>query len=430
MKVVITPKKLHGTVTIPSSKSMGHRHLICAALANGETVVENVSPSQDLAATCRVLRLLGAEIETAAAPRPAQRTLHIRGGLRRRNSALFADCGESGSTLRFLIPLALASGNTVTFSGSGRLAERPLQPYYDLFNACRICCQKNDAGLPLTVRGELTPGYYALPGNVSSQFFTGLLFALPLLPGDSVLHSTTALESASYVELTLACLRQYGVGVEKSGNDTFHITGNQVYQPGRYQVEGDFSQAAFWLAAAAIGEAILCSGLTEHSRQGDAVILDILSNMGGDVRRTAQGIQSLPTRTRGCIVDVADCPDLAPVLTALAACSTGTTQIVNAGRLRFKECDRLHAMATELNSLGADIEEEKNGLVIHGVPFLHGGTVSAWNDHRVAMALAVASQRAVNTVVIDGAESVAKSYPQFWRDFQRLGGTIRQEGSR
>lgn len=414
MNVILPPSKLKGTIQVPSSKSIGHRELICAALAEGESMVRNITVSQDIEATCRVLRQFGADIREENNNIPGQATYHISGGLKRQGQPFTVDCGESGSTLRFLIPLGIASGNQVTYTGQGRLAERPLRPYYDLFEQQGISYQPTNGALPLLVSGKLAAGQYELPGNVSSQFFTGLLFVLPLLENDSILRSTTKLESKSYIDMTLECLAQHGIRIDEKGAGCYVIPGNQKYRNGNYVTEGDYSQAAFWLVAGALGSEIDCQGLKEGSRQGDKVILSIIQNM---------------IEQENSVIDAVDCPDLVPVVTVLAAFRKGTTHIINAGRVRLKECDRLHAMALELNKLGAAVQEEPEGLIINGVSQLRGGRVNAWNDHRIAMSLAIASLGCRENVIIEGAECVRKSYPCFWQDFAALGGILIQEDS-
>lgn len=284
MNVIITPHTLQGTVEAPSSKSIGHRDLICAALAEGESLVDNISLSQDIEATCDILRALGAEITPVMSSHPGRAAYRIRGGLKKQDGSIAVSANESGSTLRFLIPVAIFSGNEVTFSGQGRLAKRPLTPYYELFDEKGVTYETTAGALPLTVFGTLQPGTYSLAGDVSSQFFTGLLMTLPLLDGDSVLRSTTPLESASYVDMTLDCLRQHGIVIEKEQNGSYRIPGNQHYRSGTYVVEGDYSQAAFWLSAGSLGRAICCTGLRPESSQGDEVIVSLIRDMGGQVK--------------------------------------------------------------------------------------------------------------------------------------------------
>ena len=419
MNITIIPHPLEGTLRVPSSKSMTHREIIAAALARGETKVTGISWSQDIEATCRILALLGAEMKKAEDEEGI--TLTIEGGFRKQDGLLSADAGESGSTLRFLIPLAILSGNRVTFTGHGRLSERPLTPYYRIFEEKGIS-YTTDGGLPLTVEGKLSGGGYSLPGDVSSQFFTGLLFALPLAEGDSLLKSTTPLESKSYVDMTVDTLARHGITIHDRGEGIYEIPGGQQYRTGHFPVEGDYSQAAFWLTAAFSGGHITLSGLSDTSLQGDRAILSLYRDMGGSIEKGPEGITAETAGLHGIVMDAENVPDLVPAFAAMAAVSEGTTEIIHAGRVRLKECDRLHAMAVELTKLGADITEKPEGLVIHGKPFLSGGTVSSWNDHRIAMALASITPKLTGPLTIEGAESVRKSYPRFWEDFRKLGG--------
>ena len=420
MDITIEPRPLTGTLRIPSSKSMTHRELIAAALADGETKVTGVTWSQDIEATVRILSLFGAEIRKEE--REDGLALTIDGGLRKQQEILTADAGESGSTLRFLIPLGLLSENHVIYTGRGRLSERPLTPYYEIFDEKHIS-YKTEGGLPLEVEGKLPAGLYELPGNVSSQFFTGLLFALPLAEGDSVLKSTTKLESESYVEMTLDTLSRHGITIHKKTSGLYEIPGGQHYKTGHFPVEGDYSQAAFWLVSGLAGGKMTLTGLSETSLQGDQAILSILESMGGSISKDGNIIAET-SKTRGTIMDAENVPDLVPAIAALASVSEGRTEIIHGERVRLKECDRLHAMAVELSKLGADIKEKPDGLIIEGKKSLRGGTVSSWNDHRIAMALAAISPKIEGNLTIEGAESVKKSYPRFWDDFKKAGGKL------
>ncbi len=437
----LAPARLHGTVVVPSSKSMGHRLCICAGLSREGCIVDNIALSKDIEATNRCLAALGVPIRPAephtagrrafaygpaGAPDPAGPAALFGGSA----AACVVDCGESGSTLRFFIPLAALTDAPITFTGHGKLVSRPEQPYYDIFDRQGLSYRTGTAGhLPLTVHGRLRPGRYELPGDVSSQFVSGLLFALPLLGGDSDLVIVPPLESASYIGLTVESLRRFGLVIEQRGDLCYHIPGGQAYRAPapRVAVEGDWSQAAFWLVAGSIGAApdgIACAGLEGASRQGDKAILDILRRMGAAITAADGVYTARPARLRGTVIDASDCPDLVPVLSVAAALADGETRIVHAGRLRLKECDRLAAMASELGKLGAAIQEEPEGLMIHGcLDGLAGGAVtSAWNDHRVAMSLAVAALACRGPVRLDGGESVNKSYPGFWEDYGSLGG--------
>jgi 3-phosphoshikimate 1-carboxyvinyltransferase len=384
--VVIRPRPLQGRVTPPPSKSMAHRCLIAAALAEGESQISNLADSQDITATKRCLAALKAEGDDLP----------------------LLDCGESGSTLRFLIPVALALRGGGRFTGHGRLMERPQQPYFDLFAEKNIFFAQENA--VLTVKGQLTPGEYRLPGNVSSQFITGLLYALPLLEGDSQITLTTTLESSGYVDMTLEALEQFGVEVEQRGGGEYFIPGGQRYRPKAVTIEADWSQAAFWYAANFAGSHIQLEGLNFRSHQGDRVI-------AGQYQRLLQpGYVEL---------DVSPCPDLVPPLAAIAALRRGGTSLVNAGRLRLKESDRLSTITQALNAMGARVEEHPDSLEIFGQQSLPGGgTVNCRNDHRIAMMAAAAAIRCEKPVTLLGAECVAKSYPEFWEVYQGLGGDL------
>ena len=405
MDLIIHPKKLHGSITPPPSKSQGHRLIIGAALGEGSCNIDNIAFSQDIMATIGAMAQLGAKFETDT---PNAVRVHGMGG--KFDGALpQIDCGESGSTLRFLIPIALAAANGGVFTGRGRLMERPQKPYFDLF-------AEKDIGYTLengvlTVEGTLPAGEYALRGDVSSQFFTGLLYALPLLDGDSLIRSTTALESRSYIDMTLDALEKCGIEIADEG-DCFRVKGGQSYKLTDCAVEADWSQAGFYYAALGVGNDIEITGMNPYSVQGDMKIVPYYLKMlqEGDVT-----------------LDVSDCPDLVPPLAAQAALrgAGNTTYITNAARLRIKESDRLTAVTAVLNALGAEIEELPDGLVIHGKDGLAGGvTVDSFNDHRIAMMTAVAATRCAAPVKLLGADCVKKSYPNFWEDYEKLGGEI------
>lgn len=425
-KVLIAPTKFNGKIHIPSSKSMGHREIICAGLAQGTSVIDNISMSKDIEATCRCLQALGVQIENVPSRFAGRTALRVTGSGKLAAAESGADCGESGSTLRFIIPLAALLGQPFTLTGHGRLVSRPLQAYYDIFDSQQLGYSTENGQLPLTVNGRLQPGHYQLPGDVSSQYVSGLLFALPLLEGDSVLEITSPLESASYVNLTLSCLAKYGIKIENEEHRLYKIPGRQKYQPQNSNVEGDWSQAAFWLVAGTLGRQVSSTGLTADSLQGDRAVLNIMQRMGAKLIQEQDAVTAEQSTTAGCVIDAADCPDIIPVLTVLAAVSAGTTKIINAARLRIKECDRLAAMTSELNKLGAKITELPDGLIIEGcAQGLRGGAqVDAWNDHRIAMSLAVAAAACNEPFTLTGAASVAKSYPEFWQDYLQAGGKM------
>ena len=405
MNVTITPAVLKGTVTPPPSKSQAHRLIIAAALSDGFCKLSNVDLSEDIQATLRCMRTLDAD---ASADGTIIRGADLVDG-HEEPAPEVMDCGESGSTLRFLIPVALALKGGGKFTGHGRLMERPQDPYFALFREKGIFYEQKDG--VLTVRGKLAPGVYTLPGNVSSQFITGLLYALPLLEGDSEIVLTTGLESRGYVDMTLDALERFGVKAEYDGKRTFRVPGNQSYQHQNLAIEADWSNAAFWYGAKFLGCPVEIGGLDQASVQGDRAIAGFYDQL--------QGTGSLD-------LDVSQCPDLVPPLAAMAALRSGeTTRIVNAGRLRIKESDRLATVTEVLNALGAQVEEYEDYLVIHGKEKLAGGvTVSGHNDHRIAMMAAIAAIRCEAPVTITGAECVKKSYPRFWEDYRRLGGEL------
>jgi 3-phosphoshikimate 1-carboxyvinyltransferase len=412
--VVIQPAPLHGVITPPPSKSAAHRAIICAALSKGESRIYPYVPSDDIDATIGVMRVLGAKIQIV------DNSLYISGTdtLNVKEAAL--DCRESGSTLRFLIPVAASAGGCFTFTGSGRLPSRPIGPYLDSLPAAGIMCETTTGGLPLILRGELRSGVFSLPGNVSSQFITGLLLALPRLTGDSRIMLSSPLESAGYVELTIDMMSRFGVHVTKADRE-YLIKGWQTYAAGDLQVEGDWSQAAFWLAAGALGGHVACERLNMASNQGDMAISALLHRFGAVIVRSGGRIEAQAGNLHGIEIDASQIPDLVPVLAAASCFASGRTVIKNAARLRIKESDRLHTTTLGLRALGAQINETENGLVIDGGR-LRGGETQGAGDHRIVMALSIAAAFCEGTSVINGCECVSKSYPEFFRDFKLLGG--------
>lgn len=405
MDLQITPKKLSGAVTPPPSKSQAHRLLIAAALAEGTSTLHNIARSQDIEATLRCVTALGGSwTETS----PGTLTVTGIGGRRFSGGELpQLDCGESGSTLRFFIPIALAVAGGGIFTGHGRLMERPQGPYFQLFDKKGIFYDQKDG--VLTVRGALTPGEYVLPGNVSSQFFTGLLFALPLLDGVSAVVSSTEIESQAYITMTLEAMRQAGVPVaERPGLRSFEVL-HAAYHPFAATVEADWSQAAFWYAANFLDSRVEIRDLNPDSGQGDKVVSELYWQLA---------------RPGDAEIDVSGCPDLLPPLAVMAAVRSGTTRFVNAARLRIKESDRLSTITAALTALGAEVHEEPDRLIIVGKPSLPGGTVDCANDHRIAMMAAIAATGCTGPVTVLGAECVQKSYPDFWEVYKTLGGDI------
>jgi len=423
--VRIIPSSLNGSINIPPSKSQSHRAIICAGLSKGTSCIENVIFSEDILATIEGMKAFGMEVVNICTDEETKRSsIVIEGKGYIKKLKRIIDCRESGSTLRFLIPISCLTGEKITFIGKGKLAERPLSSYYKIFNSQGIKYSNCNGNLPLTIEGLLKPDSFKIEGNISSQFITGLMFALPLLSGDSIIEITTNLESKGYVDLTLDMLNKFSIRIINDDYKKFYIPGNQVYVPVNYKVEGDFSQAAFWIVSGILGGNIYLKDLSLNSLQGDKEILNIVTEMGANIICEDDYIKVTESRTKGAIIDASQCPDLVPVLAVLGALSKGRTEIINAQRVRIKESDRLSAISSELNKIGADITETEYGLIINGVDSFSGGVVDSWNDHRIAMALAVASIRCKEPLIIRNSGAVNKSYPGFWQDFIRLGGVI------
>jgi 3-phosphoshikimate 1-carboxyvinyltransferase len=411
----VMPGRLAGTVQAPPSKSLAHRALLCAWLAGDIDCVRGVdaTTSRDIAATIGCLAVLGT-VRSSDRPEP-----------------VVLDCGESGTTLRLLVPVVAALGRTATFTGEGRLPSRPVGEYLTMLSGRGATLSPPPSGsLPLGVRGQLLPGGFHVPGGVSSQYVSGMLLALPVLPGDSTLRIDGRLESAPYVDLTLQVMRAFGVQATKQEEPTtFHVPGGQTYRaPERYLVEGDYSQAAFWLVADHLGSQVAVTGLAPDSAQGDRAIESLLARLsaaGG-----TEGAATDEAERGGIVVDGSQVPDLVPVLAVAAVACARDVRIVNASRLRLKESDRLASTADALTRIGADVTVTEDGLRIRGrgqrrgEPLFEGGEADAWNDHRIAMALAIAALRSEKGVVIHGWRCVEKSYPDFFEQLERLGGEI------
>lgn len=328
------------------------------------------------------------------------------------------NCSESGSTLRFMIPVAAALGVNAHFTGSGRLPMRPLSIFTDTLPLHGVNFSGNM--LPISISGRLTAGEYIIDGSVSSQFITGLLFALPMLDGSSSIKLSSPLQSASYIDITIDILREFGINIEKTP-DGYFIPGPQKYTACDYIVESDWSHSAFFIESAMIGGEIFMDGLKEKSVQGDIAVLDIARRMGCDIAFAGSVLLCRHAKLRGTVIDASDIPDLIPALAAAAAMADGQTRIINAGRLRIKECDRLSAVAEGLKALGAGVTEGQDSLTITGVKALHGGKINGYNDHRIVMAFAVLGSH-IGSVEISDAGAVKKSYPDFFEDFKALGG--------
>ena len=407
---------LKGEVTPPPSKSQAHRLLICAALAVEPCSIVCNSVNDDIMATMRCLNALGADITYTSGLFDVKPISLVKGGT--------LDCGESGSTLRFLMSVAAVLGADATFTGAGKLPQRPMGALTDVLAAHGMGFVRHSADeLPVTCNGTLRGGEFSLPGNISSQYLTGLLFALPLASEDSVIEVTGGLTSASYIDMTIDALRIAGISVERRGN-IFRIKGGQQYRmPVRVVVEGDWSSAAFWVVAGVIGKhPLTICGMNNDSLQGDSAIIDHLRGMGAFISIEDDKVIAMPSHLFGTELDCMDTPDLVPILSVAAAVAQGTTVFTNVGRLRFKESDRLAAMKSVLSAFGIDSTVGEDTFTVYGGEPVAKATVDSFGDHRIAMSAAVLSSVAGGVAVIEGSGCVAKSYPSFFEDFAMLGG--------
>ncbi|MBE6714136.1 MAG: 3-phosphoshikimate 1-carboxyvinyltransferase [Ruminococcaceae bacterium] len=402
MKLTVNAKGLHGTVPAIASKSMAHRLLICSALSEDPSQIRCETLSDDINATASCLKKLGCDLTYTA------KAFYCAPSSRPERASI--DCGESGSTLRFLLPVTAALGIKTRVEMHGRLPSRPLSPLYG--ELCTHGCTLSPEGSnPLIISGKLRGGIYTLRADISSQFISGLLFALPLCGEDSTIILEGKRESTSYIEMTLLALRIYGIKINATENG-YTVPGRQKYRsPGTLSVEGDWSNAAFWLGAEALGAPLTVTGLDPDSLQGDRAVTHALALIRNEEQRV--------------MIDAGDIPDLVPILSVVAAATKKLTVIYNAGRLRLKESDRIESTLALLRAIGASATATEDGLRIKGDPekLKSGGVVDSVNDHRIAMAAAIASFAAGNVTIL-GAEAVRKSYPGFWDDFRRLGGSV------
>lgn len=418
MKITIKKAEIAGIIRAIPSKSVAHRMLICAALADRQTDILCTEVSDDITATARCMNAICADIlKTAAGFRVSPQNRQITAE---------ADCGESGSTFRFILPIACALGTQTCFRLNGRLASRPIEPLTAALeaNGAKIEGIGTDA---VKTAGKLSAGDYHLPADMSSQFISGLLFALPLLDGDSRIILSGKLASASYLDITCSVLAEYGIEVQRTDYG-LAVRGNQRYTAkDGLSVEGDWSNAAFWLCAGAVSDRpVSCKGLYTDSAQGDKEIVRILREFGANVCEKGDCITVSGGNLRGISIDAENIPDLVPVLAAVACCAEGETRFYNAARLRDKESDRICSTASVLRAMGAEITETEDGLTVRKSN-LSGAEVDSFGDHRIAMMAAVAAIAADGQTVIRRAEAVEKSYPAFFRDYAELGGDIEEE---
>lgn len=412
---VITPHSLSGTITAPPSKSETHRAIICALLSRGVCEISPIDLSNDIIATINAAKALGAKVQIL------NNHLIIDASEKFINY-VDINCFDSASTLRFFIPLCAALGIQASFRGSAALNKRPINPHLSYLPSHGVRYSYS-GNFPLTLVGKLFPGSFTLPGNISSQFVSGLLMALPLLNSKSEIIISSPLESSPYVDMTIATMEKFGVKVARIANK-FIIEGNQKYKPQNYIVEGDWSQAAIFMAAGAIKEPVKILGLNKDSVQGDKAICSFLSRMGSEVKFIDGGIEVIPSTLSGINIYAGQTPDIVPILSVVAAFAKGSTRIWGASRLKIKESNRLRSMFYGLNKLGVTVHEIDDGLLIEGKPNLNPAKLEGYNDHRIVMALSIAACYATGKVLINDAQSISKSYPAFFDDYTKLGGIV------
>lgn len=415
MTVKIHSTNISGTVKIPPSKSMSHRAIICASLAKGKSTIKNIAFSEDILTTIEGMKALGAKIDCFD-------DYVVVDGVRDFENLAFNEinCNESGSTLRFFVPIFSLTNKEVNFLGKNRLLIRPQAIYEEIFKSRNLEFSQDDK--KLTIKGSLKADRYELSGDVSSQFISGLLFALPLLDGDSEIHIAEPYESRSYVDLTLQMLTDFGIDASYSDPNTLVIRGNQQYKACDHTVEGDFSQFGFYGALGAINNTIICDGLRHNSKQGDRQMVQILKDCGVDISETKVGYRIRKSTVNAVDIDLKDCPDLGPILTVLCSVADGKSTIFNAGRLRIKESDRILAMETELQKFGIEISSTDDVITINGQKSFDTSIETCGHkDHRIVMALAVLGTICDSPIVITEAEYIKKSYPNFFEDLESLG---------
>lgn len=421
MKVKVSPSKVSGSVSIPSSKSMAHRAIICASLAQGKSKVSNITYSKDIDATISCMESLGAKIQKYDTYCTVEGTdFHVE-------KEITCNCNESGSTLRFLIPVASLTNQKVTFLGQGRLLSRPMQVYQKLFDEQGLLFVQSDQNIQ--IQGALKAQTYTIPGDISSQFITGLLFTLPLLKEDSNIIISEPFESKSYVDLTIQMLSKFGIQIQETSDHSYFVAGNQKYLAQDVIVEGDYSQMAFFGVLASLQESLTCANMDPNSKQGDKAILEQIKQAGAKLSVQEDSIIVSHHELHGQTIDLSNCPDLGPILCVLASFANGTTNIINAGRLRIKESDRIEAMETELKKWGVNISSTKDSITIVGKDsYKQDNIVELYghNDHRIVMAMTVFGLCAKSACIIDDAQAISKSYPSFFEDIKSIGGKVEQ----
>lgn len=423
MNILLQPSPIAGTLHIPASKSLSHRALICSGLAQGLSTIKHLGNSKDIQATISCLKKLGAKIESDS----DSSTVHVHGCKPQTLvDPVTLDAYESGSTLRFFIPIAASGQEIVTFKGQESLLSRPLGVYKKLFHEQGLTFEQDLK--QLTFQGPLQNGTYILDGSISSQFISGMLLAAPLLDGID-LEVTGDYQSRSYVNLTVDMMRQFGIEIEEPNDHQYRIAPNQDYQNQNVEVESDWSQAAFFLVLGMLKQQLTLTGLKQNSLQGDKVICDFVSQAGGSLNWREDKLIVCPNEMHNFTFDLADCPDLGPILCTLASFIPGTNRLIHTARLRYKECDRIQAMEDELKKWGVDISSDEDSITIIGKNHYSSDqivTIDSHNDHRIVMATAVFALCANQPCLITNAQAVNKSYPTFFEDLQSLGVEVKE----
>jgi len=409
MDMIIRRSKISGNIVAPPSKSDAHRKIICACLANGESKVDNIVLSQDIVATIEGMRQSGAKIKIEQNSNTNRNTLYIDTKHRNTKESRIINCKESGSTLRFLSMIYAALGGKTTFVGEGRLPLRPMNEAYLIYEKDKIKLSKGELSLPFTIEGQLEGGMYKVHSNISSQFLSGLLMALPLVPYRNKIIIEGKFESKGYVDLTIDVMRQFGINVsEEDGN---FIIDNQEYVQNNVIVEGDWSNSGYYYVMNMLGSDIVINGLELKTYQPDSIIIKYLLQIKEE---------------ENTIIDVSECPDIAPALAVYGCIAKGTTKLINAGRLRKKESDRLEAISINLKRLNVKVIEQENEITIFGGNKIYEGIIDSYNDHRIAMAFSCLAPVIIDKLVIKNAECINKSYPNFYEDLIKLGGNINE----
>lgn len=434
MNILIRPSKTEGSIQPPSSKSLSHRALILAGLAEGTSTIRNISLSRDIEATADCLKALGVKVEQKMQKQPNTCTFIITGNrVQDLKDPVVLDAYESGSTLRFFIPIAASGSEPVRFLGQPVLLTRPMGVYADLFLAQNLPFSQSPEAIEF--HGPLQAGIFQIPGSISSQFISGLLMASPLLSGGEIETAIAVLppyQSRSYTGLTVSMMKQFGVQVDEPSSEGYTVSPNQAYHPCDLSIEADCSQMAFFGVLGAIQDQITMTNLNPDSAHGDFVIVDFLKKAGAGLSwnenaLTVTSASSLGKKLSPLVMDLADCPDLGPILCVLAAYTEGESRLIHASRLRYKECDRIAAMEEELKKWNVDIESDEDSITIRGrTCYQMDETVhiDSHNDHRIAMAMSIFGLCARSDSIIENAQAISKSYPMFYEDLRKLKGDV------